>query len=127
MFEIKKERTFSASHRLRGADGRCERLHGHNFRVRVCLAAAVLDSKGTVMDFNELDELMQCAVAPLDHQHLNDLDVFKARNPSSENIAAVIAETVTIALKGRKIRLKYCDVFETDRSRARYIPDETPR
>jgi 6-pyruvoyltetrahydropterin/6-carboxytetrahydropterin synthase len=127
MFEIEKERTFSASHQLREFNGRCERLHGHNFRVRVCLAAAELDSNGTVMDFNELDELMQCAVAPLDHQHLNDLDAFKIRNPSAENIAAVIAEAVEAALEGKTARLKYCDVFETDRSRARYIPDNTSR
>jgi 6-pyruvoyltetrahydropterin/6-carboxytetrahydropterin synthase len=120
MFEITRERTFSASHQIRGYNGKCERLHGHNWRVRVTVASTTLNNTGMVMDFHELDELMRSAVAPFEHRHLNDVSAFRARNPTSENVARAVGEAIAKALAGRPIRLRHCDVFETDLSRARY-------
>ena len=122
MFEIRRELSFSASHRLRGYGGRCERLHGHNFRVRVTIACEGLDDVGMVMDFHELDELMRCAVAPFEHRHLNDVSVFCELNPTSENIARIVGEHIARSLEGRSLQLVCCDVYETDKSRARYLP-----
>ena len=123
MFEIEREMTFSASHQLRGYKGCCERLHGHNFRVRVGVRSQTLDAVGMVMDFHELDALMRHAVSRFEHRHLNDSDEFETVNPSAENIARVVGDAVAKALDGRGIRFVYCDVYETDRSRARYVPD----
>jgi 6-pyruvoyltetrahydropterin/6-carboxytetrahydropterin synthase len=122
MFEIEREMTFSASHQLRGYKGKCERLHGHNFKVRVSVCSQNLDDIGMVMDFHELDELMRSAVHPFEHRHLNEITVFTKVNPTSENIAKVVGESITKSLKGRVLRLMYCDVYETERSRARYMP-----
>ena len=122
MFEITRERTFSASHQLRNYKGRCERLHGHNWRVKVCVASETLDDSGMVIDFHELDAMMQKAIEPFDHRHLNDVPTFETDNPSAENIAKAIGVAVLAALEGTRIVFRYCDVFENDLSRARYLP-----
>jgi 6-pyruvoyltetrahydropterin/6-carboxytetrahydropterin synthase len=123
MFEIERERTFSASHQLRNYKGRCERLHGHNWRVRVCLVASAVNPSGMVMDFHELDEMIARAIEPFDHRHLNDINNFRKENPSAENLARAIGDAVRAQLKDPKIKMRYCDVWENDLSRARYIPD----
>jgi len=122
MYEIFRERVFSASHQLRDYQGKCERLHGHNWRVRVHLAAAELDEHGMVLDFHALDEIMAEAIAPYDHRHLNEVAPFVDTNPSSENLARVICERVIASLPAGKVRVSRCDVWENDRSRARYTP-----
>ncbi len=122
MFEIRRELSFSASHQLRDYKGKCERLHGHNFRVRVTVSAEELDDIGMVMDFHELDELMRRAAAPFDHRHLNDVAVFCEENPTSENIAKRVGEAIVKAVADRAPRVRCCEVFETDRSMARNIP-----
>ena len=122
MFEIRRELSFSASHQLRGYQGKCERLHGHNFRVRVTVSAEKLDDIGMVMDFHELDELMRSATAPFDHRHMNDVAVFREENPTSENIARSVGEAIVKAVADRALRVRCCEVFETDRSMACYTP-----
>ena len=122
MFEIFRERVFSASHQLREYEGRCERLHGHNWRVRVHLAAEHLDEHGMVIDFHELDALMAKAIEPYEHQHLNDVEPFDEVNPSCENLARVICERVIELLPAGGAVVRCCDVWENDLSRARYTP-----
>jgi 6-pyruvoyltetrahydropterin/6-carboxytetrahydropterin synthase len=124
MYEIFRERVFSASHQLRDYEGQCERLHGHNWRVRVHLAARALDEHGMVLDFHELDAVMAAAIEPYDHRHLNEVAPFVEMNPSSENLARVICERVQAALPAGRVRVTRCDVWENDRSRARFTPSE---
>ena len=121
-FEVMRERTFSASHQLRGYQGDCERLHGHNWIVRVHLEGQELDDQGMLLDFHELDEVMAEALAPFEHRHLNEVPPFDELNPSAENLARVIAERVSRGLDGRSVRVRCCDVWENSRSRARYLP-----
>lgn len=122
MFEITRERTFAASHQLRNYNGRCERLHGHNWRVRVCLASETVNDSGMVIDFHELDAMMQVAMEPFDHRHLNEVPAFIDANPSAENLARAIGDSVASQIKDARIMLRHCDVWENDFSRARYIP-----
>ena len=122
MYEIFRERVFSASHQLRDYKGQCERLHGHNWRVRVHLIADGLDEHGMVLDFHDLDAMMAEAIAPYDHRHLNEVAPFLEMNPSSENLARVICERVQAALPVGRVRVSRCDVWENDRSRARFTP-----
>ena len=122
MFEIFRELVFSASHQLRGYKGRCERLHGHNWRVRVHLEAKDLDDAGMALDFHDLDSMIEAAIEPYDHRHLNDVEPFTEINPSSENLARIICERVQAQLSAPGVRVKCCDVWENDRSRARYHP-----
>ncbi|MBN2529816.1 MAG: 6-carboxytetrahydropterin synthase QueD [Deltaproteobacteria bacterium] len=123
MFEIYRECTFSASHQLRNYNGKCERLHGHNWRVRVHLKGDSLDNSGMLLDFHELDAIMKEAIEAFDHRHLNEVPPFIEDSPSSELLAKVIFEEVEQRLPANgKITVKCCDVWENDASRARYYP-----
>ncbi len=122
MFQISRECIFSASHQLKGYKGKCERLHGHNWRVRVHLEAEELDENGMVVDFHDLDRIMIDAIEPFEHRHLNEVSPFDVVNPSAENIARVICDRVRVRLGDLKARVRCCDVWENDLSRARYMP-----
>ncbi|MCP4675435.1 MAG: 6-carboxytetrahydropterin synthase QueD [Deltaproteobacteria bacterium] len=123
MFQISRERVFSASHQLREYKGKCERLHGHNWRIRVHLEAAELDESGMVIDFHDLDRIMADALEPYEHRHLNEVAPFDAINPSAENLARNICERMRERLRDARVRVCRCDVWENDLSRARYTPE----
>jgi hypothetical protein len=82
-FEVTTLRTFSASHQLKLYDGSLEPLHGHNWQVRVAVAAQTLDSIGVVIDFHELERLLDVLVSPMHNRHLNELSAFRTVNPSA--------------------------------------------
>ena len=87
MFEVSVEETFAAGHALRNYRGKCENVHGHNYRVQVTFSGPELDSIGLLVDFVAVKKLMQTVVDRLDHQFLNDLAPFDVLNPSAENMA----------------------------------------
>lgn len=118
-FSISTTREFSAAHQLRLYDGSLEPLHGHNWRLRVTVAAAELDSIGVVMDFHELERLVDELIIPMHNRHLNDLPGFAHLNPSAENVALYIAKG--LKLPGN-VRLVSVEVWETDTNRATYHP-----
>lgn len=123
MFEIYRECTFSASHQLRNYNGKCERLHGHNWRIRVHVAGEKLDKSGMLLDFHELDSIMKEAIDAFDHRHLNEVEPFLIDSPSSELLARVVFTEVERRLpQDRQLRVTCCDVWENDASRARYYP-----
>ena len=117
-FEITTTRTFSAAHQLRLPGGGIEPVHGHNWRVKVTVSAAKLDALGTVMDFHELERLVDAVLAPMHNRHLNELEPFIAElNPSAENVAYYVART--LQLPGA-VRLERVEVWETDENSAVY-------
>jgi len=73
---------FSAAHYLKEYKGKCEKVHGHTFRVEVAVRARELDRTGIGFDFAEIKAAL-AAVLP-DHTLLNDIYAF---NPSAENLA----------------------------------------
>ncbi|MGC1090127.1 MAG: 6-carboxytetrahydropterin synthase, partial [Candidatus Acidiferrum sp.] len=77
MFQVSVEETFSAGHALRGYKGKCENVHGHNYRVRVTLEGPQLDSIGLLVDFTRLKQIIREIMGRLDHQFVNDLEPFK--------------------------------------------------
>ena len=87
MFELMVEMTFSAAHRLRTGNKKCERLHGHNWKVQLFLSGNKLNKDGVLLDFKEIKEKLEKIVIPLDHTYLNEISSFKKINPTSENIA----------------------------------------
>jgi 6-pyruvoyltetrahydropterin/6-carboxytetrahydropterin synthase len=94
MYEVSVQGHFSAAHNLRGYRGDCERLHGHNWRVRATVAAARLDAQGLAVDFRALKRALAKILAALDHRYLNrDVPDFAdgGLNPTTENLAAWIA------------------------------------
>ena len=100
MFEVSVEETFSAGHALRGYKGKCENVHGHNYRVRVTLEGPQLDAIGLLLDFTELKRVIREIMGRLDHQFMNDLEPFKTINPSAENLAKYFYDEVTRQLPG---------------------------
>jgi 6-pyruvoyltetrahydropterin/6-carboxytetrahydropterin synthase len=118
-FEIITRREFAASHQLRLYDGSLEPLHGHNWRVKVTVSSPGLDAIGVVMDFHELERLVDAVVDPMHNRHLNELEAFVERNPSAENVAAHIGRSVRLP---EGIRLESVEVWETSRNSARYRP-----
>lgn len=128
MYEVRVEVSFAAAHFLRDYHGKCERLHGHNYKVYAHVRGAVLDAGGMVLDFAQLKAALRKVCEQLDHTTLNDNSYF-AQNPSAERIARYIYDGVVDALSVQGIdvspqsagaQLFAVDVFETETSRARY-------
>jgi 6-pyruvoyltetrahydropterin/6-carboxytetrahydropterin synthase len=120
MFEIYVEHTFAAGHALRNYRGKCENVHGHNYRVQVAIAGPELDDNGLLYDFAELKRRLRQASEYLDHQFINDLKPFDEMNPSAENIARFICGEVQRDLTN--VSVAWVRVWETDTSCATYRP-----
>src|SRR5437763_9981797 len=95
-FEITTSRQFSAAHQLKLQNGSLEPLHGHNWRVKVTVAAGALDPIGVVMDFHELERLLDGIIGPLHNRHLNEAPAFARINPSAENVALHIGASLAL-------------------------------
>jgi 6-pyruvoyltetrahydropterin/6-carboxytetrahydropterin synthase len=120
MFSVRIESDFSAAHFLSHYHGKCERLHGHNYRVRVWAQGEALDSGGMLLDFGVLKGALKEVLEKLDHGNLNDIADFLG-DPSAERIAKYVYEGMMARLPDAP--LARVDVFETDVNMASYIPD----
>ncbi|MBI1791966.1 MAG: 6-carboxytetrahydropterin synthase QueD [Acidobacteria bacterium] len=121
MFEVSVEETFAAGHALRGYRGKCENVHGHNYRVEVAVVGDELNQIGLLVDFADLKKLIRAVVARLDHQFINDLEPFTVLNPSAENIARYFYQEITAGLDPG-VRIAQVKVWETDTTTATYRP-----
>jgi 6-pyruvoyltetrahydropterin/6-carboxytetrahydropterin synthase len=123
MFEVTIEETFAAGHALRNYRGKCENVHGHNYRCQVTVEGAELDSIGLLVDFVELKTTVHAVLDRLDHQWLNDFPPFNVLNPSAENMARYIYEQVVEGLKPHEgVRVAAVKLWETDTASAVYRP-----
>ena len=123
MFEVSVEQTFAAGHALRNYKGKCENVHGHNYRVRITIQGDQLDSTGLLVDFLDVKNLIGGVVDYLDHQFINDLPPFDELNPSAENIAKYFYDRVSGGLKNDvPVRVSEVTIWETDTSSAVYRP-----
>jgi 6-pyruvoyltetrahydropterin/6-carboxytetrahydropterin synthase len=120
MFDLMIEAQFSAAHQLRGYKGKCEDLHGHNWRVQVTVSSDKLSDIGMVIDFHELKEISGEVISSLDHTFLNDVFPFTEINPSSENIARWIYESIRKRLKKKDCSISSVTVWENETSSATY-------
>lgn len=122
MFEVSVEYTFAAGHALRNYKGKCENVHGHNYRVQVTVEGEKLNEAGLLVDFADLKAAIRSLVDRLDHQFLNDLEPFNQVNPSAENLAKHLSDGISARIKGQGARLQAITVWETDTSSATYRP-----
>lgn len=124
MFEVIIEETFAAGHALRNYRGKCENVHGHNYRVQVSIEGPQLDGIGLLMDFTHVKHALRGIIAEIDHQFLNDLKPFKTVNPSAENMAKYFYEEMTARLPELPVGAKLTEaiVWETDTACAVYRP-----
>ena len=126
MFEVRVEADFAAAHFLKDYNGKCENLHGHNYKVFAHVRGNNLNEGGMLLDFSKLKDALRKTCKILDHTNLNDFPFFN-QNPSAEKIALFIFENIKKELnKSKDIQkepfLYAVDVFETETSRARYCP-----
>jgi len=113
MFKISVEGRFDAAHFLRGYQGSCEKLHGHTYTVRAVAARNELDHLGLVIDFKEMRRILHTAIDEMDHTLLNDLEPFKERNPSAENIAAHVYTVMQPLVELQGADLQEVTIWET--------------
>lgn len=122
MFEVSVEYTFAAGHALRGYKGKCENVHGHNYKVQMVVAGPQLDSTGLLLDFVEVRNNIRGIVDRLDHHFLNDLPPFDKLNPSAENIAKYFCDELEPFVLNRGLKVNAVTVWETDTTSATYRP-----
>jgi 6-pyruvoyltetrahydropterin/6-carboxytetrahydropterin synthase len=120
MFEVSVEETFAAGHALRGYHGKCENVHGHNYRVQVTLAGNTLDQTGLLVDFVEIKRVMRAVVERLDHQFLNDVPPFDKLNPSAENMARFFYQELAKGIAVPGVRVARVKIWETETATATY-------
>ncbi|MCF8033272.1 MAG: 6-carboxytetrahydropterin synthase QueD [Desulfarculaceae bacterium] len=120
MYRLMVTGRFAAAHSLRNFKGRCEALHGHNWKVEVVVQGNKLDKADLLMDFGELKKLMNQALDQLDHRHLNEVAPFDQVNPSSELIAKHLYETIAQDLP-EQVSMHSVSAWESEDSRATYL------
>ncbi len=123
MFEISVEETFAAGHALRHYRGKCEKVHGHNYKVQVTIEGETLNEAGLLVDFVELKRLLHAVVDRLDHEFLNDVPPFDVLNPSAENMAKFFHDEISQGFPFEHgARVSNVKLWETDTSIATYRP-----
>lgn len=122
MYQASIQTHFSAAHFLRNYKGDCENLHGHNWKVEVTVSRETLDETGMAIDFILLKQKTNDIIKNLDHKHLNEIPYFSEINPSSENIAAYLFNQLEEKLKATAVKLIKVSVWESETSKASYLP-----
>jgi len=124
MYEVMIEEEFSAAHALRGYRGKCENLHGHNWKVEVYVRGEQLDQVGMLVDFKDIKAATRRVMKYLDHQNLNELKPFDVEiNPSSELLAGFILHKVSDEISDERVRVYKVRVWETPSTCATYEVD----
>jgi 6-pyruvoyltetrahydropterin/6-carboxytetrahydropterin synthase len=123
MYELTVEVGFSAAHQLRGYKGNCENMHGHNWRVQINISAERLNEIDIAMDFREVKQIAREVISPLDHAFLNEVFPFTEKNPSSENIAKWIYDSLKKRINEDELRVAGVTVWESDSASASYYED----
>lgn len=119
MYSVRVEGDFAAAHYLENYHGKCENLHGHNYKVFLHVRGDQLDEGGMLCDFGVLKKALKQVLKQLDHSHLNEMEAFHDGRPSAEKIARYIFEALQELL--RPVKPYRVDVFETEKNRASYF------
>jgi len=123
MYELKIITQFAAAHRLENFYGKCEALHGHNWKVEVLVRGDRLDNAGLLMDFGQVKARTHELLDEIDHKYLNELPAFRDQNPSSENLARYLYERLGAVLNREGVEVQRVSVWESDTSCASYYRD----
>ena len=123
MYEVTIIKSFSAAHILAEIGGKCEELHGHNFKVEATVAASDLNSTGLLIDFRIFKKWLDEILDDIDHKHLNIIPLFAGINPSAENIAKYICEKMELKAKAARVNVVRVKIWESENAAVTYIPD----
>ena len=121
IYEVKIISDFAAAHQLRNFRGKCENLHGHNWKVEVVLRGTELQDCGVLVDFGEVKQATREILSEVDHLYLNELPFFKDRNPSSENIARYLFERLSEKLNNENRWLYRVSAWESADASATFM------
>lgn len=124
MYYIRVKGDFSSAHRIVGYNGKCGFVHGHRWEVVVEVSVKKLNGLGMAIDFAYLKDKLQTILEMLDHKYLNDLEPFKKANPTAENLAKYIFDSLKPAVSDN-YEMVSVEVFESPTSSVRYT-EETP-
>lgn len=135
MLYITRREHFSSSHILRnnelsGAEndrlfGKCNALHGHNYYLEITIKGTPDPVSGYVMDLKKLKEILhEKIIDKVDHKFLNDVDMFKGINPTTENMAVVFWNILKDVLKADNCELYSVKIFETEKNFVVYKGNE---
>ncbi|MBW1821288.1 MAG: 6-carboxytetrahydropterin synthase QueD [Deltaproteobacteria bacterium] len=125
MYELKVITRFAAAHQLEMVAKECENLHGHNWKIEVCLVGETLNNAGVLMDFGEFKKILSEIIERLDHKFLNELEYFNDRYPpSSENIAYYIANELQASINNPLVKVSSVTAWESENACATYIISE---
>jgi len=122
LYYVTVKMEFAGAHQLRGYKGKCENLHGHNWKVEAVVRGRELDKTGMLVDFVELKARMNDLIGALDHRNLNELEPFTTINPSAENIARYLYDGLAAAVPP-SVKVDRVTVYETDRCAATYASE----
>ena len=124
MYKLMIETSFASAHQLRGYKGKCENLHGHNWKVQAYVTADKLNEIDIAIDFHDLKKTVNEIVAQFDHKFLNDIFPFTEKNPSSENIARWIFDSLKKGLASyENIKVSAVTVWESETASATYYEE----
>lgn len=124
MYKLMIETSFASAHQLRGYKGKCENLHGHNWKVQAYVTADKLNEIDIAIDFHDLKRITNEIVAQLDHKFLNDIFPFTEKNPSSENIAKWIFDSLEEKLTAyENVNVSAVTVWESETASATYYEE----
>lgn len=120
MYRLNVRTDFSAAHQLRGYNGACQRLHGHNWKVRASIKCQKLNELGMAIDFTIIKKYLDNLMNEVDHRFLNDLPPFKDLNPTSENIAKYFYERLSEMIEEDECFVDEIEVWESEKSSVIY-------
>ena len=120
MYELKIVSQLAAAHQLRDFEGQCENLHGHNWKIEVYVTGDALEENGILIDFRWIKKETEKVLQDLDHRFLNELESFREINPSSENIARYIYQSLSRNLNSVRVRISKVTAWESDSACATY-------
>ena len=121
VYELKIVTQMAAAHQLREFSGKCENLHGHNWKIEIYVTGQELGSNGILIDFKLVKDSANKIIQDLDHTFLNDLKPFEGINPSSENIARFVFSSLSRELNTDQLKVSKVTAWESDSACATYM------
>ncbi|OEF98514.1 6-carboxytetrahydropterin synthase QueD [Desulfuribacillus alkaliarsenatis] len=123
MYELKIISSFDAAHSLKGYQGDCANLHGHTWTIEVYVVGDKLNELGLLVDFKDVKKYTNEIVQRLDHQYLNNLPDFQAKelNPTAENLSKYIYDELVKKLGHLDVEVSKVAVWESPKACATYL------
>ena len=120
MFTLCVRDSFAAAHRIEDYHGKCEELHGHNFKVEVLVQGDAVGEGGMLLDFAILKGRLKEILEELDHKYINEIPFFKERASSSEYLALYIYDRLKVLLGSEAVILREVRIWESENAYAAY-------